>query len=95
VSRQYIQKLANELIDQGFVEMVENPRHRRSRLMRLTARGEGEFARLSDEFRQILGGMATTFRPTDLETARQTIRTLRTQLARLRTRVEENRSQGE
>ena len=39
VSRQHIQTLVNGLIADGLTEAVENPAHRRSRLVRLTASG--------------------------------------------------------
>ena len=39
VSRQYIQMLVNGLEADGLVELYENPAHRRSRLVRLTAAG--------------------------------------------------------
>jgi len=39
VSRQHIQTLVNALIADGLTEAVENPAHRRSRLVRLTASG--------------------------------------------------------
>jgi DNA-binding MarR family transcriptional regulator len=39
VSRQHIQKLVNELRRDRLVQTRENPRHRRSRLVALTARG--------------------------------------------------------
>ena len=41
VARQHIQVMANELVADGLIEFVDNPAHRRSRLMRLTPAGEG------------------------------------------------------
>ncbi len=40
VSRQYIQSLVNRLEKDGFVELIDNPAHRRSRLVRLTRAGK-------------------------------------------------------
>jgi DNA-binding MarR family transcriptional regulator len=40
VSRQYIQSLVNELESEDLVETIENPAHRRSRLVSLTSRGK-------------------------------------------------------
>jgi len=42
VSRQYIQKIANELIARGHVALESNPRHRRSGLLALTPAGRRE-----------------------------------------------------
>ena len=39
VSRQYIQGLVSRLERDGFVELIENPAHKRSRLVRLTRAG--------------------------------------------------------
>jgi DNA-binding MarR family transcriptional regulator len=39
VSRQYVQYLVNRLLEDGFVELVPNPSHKRSRLVRLTPSG--------------------------------------------------------
>jgi DNA-binding MarR family transcriptional regulator len=39
VSRQHIQTIVNPLYEEGLVEFVENPAHRRSRLVRLTRKG--------------------------------------------------------
>ena len=40
VARQGVQRNADELAAAGLVEYAENPRHRRSRLLRITRRGE-------------------------------------------------------
>jgi DNA-binding MarR family transcriptional regulator len=81
VSRQYIQKLANELSEGGLIEMIENPAHKRSKRMRLTRKGEREFERLTGRLRAFLGGMAADFRPGELRSATRTIRALRSRLA--------------
>lgn len=40
VSRQHIQKLVNDLVADGLVELTDNPAHRTSRLVRITEKGE-------------------------------------------------------
>lgn len=40
VSRQYIQTLVNKLVVDGYVELAENPAHKRSPLVRLTSKGK-------------------------------------------------------
>jgi DNA-binding MarR family transcriptional regulator len=42
VSRQHIQAIVNDLQRAGLVTLAENPRHKRSRLVQLTALGERE-----------------------------------------------------
>jgi DNA-binding MarR family transcriptional regulator len=45
-SRQRMQRLADELAAEGLVEFIENPRHRRSKLVRLTRRGDARYREL-------------------------------------------------
>lgn len=40
LSRQYTQRTVDQALSRGYVELVENPAHRRSHLVRLTATGE-------------------------------------------------------
>lgn len=47
-SRQAVQRIANELVDDGLAAFVGNPRHRRSPFLRLTKAGEGTLATISD-----------------------------------------------
>jgi DNA-binding MarR family transcriptional regulator len=42
-SRQRMQRLADELAAGGFVEFIDNPKHRRSKLVRLTRKGEARY----------------------------------------------------
>jgi len=62
VSRQhYIQKLANELIEEGLLEMIENPAHKRSKLMRVTPSGEQKLEELSQQYRRLLANLEHHF----------------------------------
>lgn len=53
VSRQHIQKLADELAAEGLVEFVDNPEHKRSKLMRLTAAGRTRYKSVSGRIQQL------------------------------------------
>jgi DNA-binding MarR family transcriptional regulator len=66
-SRQRMQRLADELAAEGLVELVENPKHLRSKLVRLTAKGNARYRALNNQFRLIATTIgadlsATTFR---------------------------------
>ena len=56
-SRQRMQRLADELEGAGLVEFIDNPKHRRSRLVRLTRKGEAQYQKLSDRFLAIASTM--------------------------------------
>lgn len=49
VSRQHIQKLASEMLAEGVIEAIENPAHKRSKLLRLTPKGEANFRALNEQ----------------------------------------------
>src|SRR5215469_8412555 len=49
-SRQRMQRLADELAAQGLVEFIDNPRHRRSKLVRLTRKGSARYRDMSIQF---------------------------------------------
>jgi DNA-binding MarR family transcriptional regulator len=46
-SRQRMQRLANELAAEGLVEFTDNPKHRRSKLVRLTRKGDARYRELN------------------------------------------------
>ena len=46
-SRQRMQRLADELAADGLVEFIDNPKHQRSKLVRLTPKGEARYRELS------------------------------------------------
>lgn len=55
ISRQFVQRMANEAYDAGFVEFVDNPAHRRSRLLRLTAAGRAAIREVVVREHQLMG----------------------------------------
>ncbi len=50
VSRQHCQTIVNRLYEQGFVEFIENPRHRKSHLVSVTKKGRARFQHMTDQF---------------------------------------------
>jgi DNA-binding MarR family transcriptional regulator len=50
ISRQHCQTIVNGLTAQGFVELIANPRHKRSRLVRITKRGRAHLDSLTRQF---------------------------------------------
>src|SRR5881397_3953197 len=49
-SRQRMQRLADELAAKGLVEFIDNPRHRRSKLVQLTPKGDARYRDLNARF---------------------------------------------
>ena len=61
LSRQFVQRMVNDARAAELVELVDNPRHRRSSLVRLTADGRAAIAAVVDRehrlLRQVAGGL--------------------------------------
>src|SRR5438093_9838023 len=49
-SRQRMQRLADELAAERLVEFIDNPKHRRSKLVRLTRKGDARYRELNARF---------------------------------------------
>jgi DNA-binding MarR family transcriptional regulator len=49
-SRQRMQRLADELAADGLVEFIDNPKHRRSKLVQLTRKGGARYRTMSARF---------------------------------------------
>lgn len=69
VSRQHIQKLVNGLSDDGLVELIDNPAHRRSKLVQITAAGREAADATLEREAQILPELVRGIPLEDLETA--------------------------
>lgn len=68
--RQFVQKVANELIDRGLVERQANAAHRRSMLLALTAEGQAAIARILAREAEVMRPIARGLDPADLDTTR-------------------------
>ena len=75
-SRQRMQRLADELAAEGLVTFIDNPRHRRSKLVRLTARGAARYREMSARFLTIASTMGGDLSEADIQRATEVVRRL-------------------
>jgi DNA-binding MarR family transcriptional regulator len=75
-SRQRMQRLADELAAEGLVAFVDNPKHRRSKLVQLTATGARRYREMNARFLAIASMMGGNVRETDVRVAIATVRRL-------------------
>lgn len=80
VPRQSVQKLANEMLADGVIELVNNPAHKRSKLLRLTSKGEAVFAEMSDRIAAVSETLAAQGDADQLQNAVTVVRHLHEQL---------------
>ena len=80
VARQRIQRLADEAAEAGLVAFLDNPAHKRSKLLRLTPEGEAAYAQMDTRFREVARQLATGIDPEDLATTARVLRQLREKL---------------
>jgi len=76
VSRQHIQGLANALLDAGLVEYVENPAHRRSKLVAPTQAGRSAYAALRAREAEAFGNLPLGCTADEIAAATATLRKL-------------------
>jgi DNA-binding MarR family transcriptional regulator len=77
VSRQHCQTIVNGLADQGLVEFVDNPRHKKSKLVRVTRKGRTRFAAMKTRFTEVAGVYAPHFTATEVHAATEVCRRAR------------------
>jgi DNA-binding MarR family transcriptional regulator len=75
-SRQRMQRLANELAAEGLVEFTDNPRHRRSKLVKFTPKGELNYRKLNDRFLLTSGTLGIPLSEADIRHATKIVRQL-------------------
>jgi len=77
VSRQHCQTIVNSLEVQGLVEFVENPKHKRSQLVRVTRSGRAHYARLTKQLLAAASTFAPNFTAAEVEGATDVCRRAR------------------
>jgi DNA-binding MarR family transcriptional regulator len=75
-SRQRMQRLADELAAAGLVELIDNPRHRRSKLVRLTRKGDARYRELSARFLAMASTMGAELSEADIRKTTEIVRQL-------------------
>src|SRR5579885_1403066 len=77
VSRQYIQKLVNRLVEEGYVEFIDNAAHKRSHLVQLTEEGRTYMTRMRRREAEIVREMTIPFPAEQLQATVETLRAIR------------------
>ena len=77
-SRQRMQRLADELEADGLVEFIDNPKHRRSKLVRLTRRGDSRYRELNARFLSIASTTGVALSEADIRKTIEIVRQLST-----------------
>ena len=75
-SRQRMQRLADELAAEGLVEFVDNPKHRRSKLVRLTPKGDARYREMNARFLAIASTMGVGLSEADIRRTTEIVRRL-------------------
>jgi DNA-binding MarR family transcriptional regulator len=75
-SRQRMQRLADELAAEGLVEFVDNPKHRRSKLVRLTRKGDARYSAWNARFLAVASTMGAALSEADVRKTNDIVRQL-------------------
>ncbi len=88
VTRQHVQALVNPLEEQGYIEFIDNPAHRRSRLVRLTPSGVKYLDRMQRREADLLSAVNVGVSTERVESAVEVVRLVRDALAEWETNIE-------
>ena len=75
-SRQRMQRLADELAAEGLVKFIDNPKHRRSKLVRLTPKGDARYRELNARFLVIASTMGVALSEAEIRKTTEIVRQL-------------------
>src|ERR671912_1181430 len=75
-SRQRMQRLADELAAEGLVEFIDNPKHRRSKLVQLTPKGLSRYRTLNVQLLAIASTLGVSLIERDIRRASESVRLL-------------------
>jgi len=73
-SRQRMQRLADELAAEGLVEFIDNPKHRRSKLVQLTPKGDKRYCKLNARFLAIASTLGVGLSEGDVHRTKEIVR---------------------
>lgn len=80
LSRQAVQRLANEMEKDGLVHFAPNPHHERAKLLLMTERGEIAFRQAMEKQRAWAGALAEGLSPRTIQAATTLLHELRVKL---------------
>jgi DNA-binding MarR family transcriptional regulator len=75
-SRQRMQRLADELAAEGLVKFIDNPRHRRSKLVQLTPKGDARYRELDARLLSIASTMGAALGEPEIRKTTEIVRHL-------------------
>ena len=75
-SRQRMQRLADELAAEGLVEFIDNPKHRRSKLVQLTSKGDARYRELNAQLLVTASTMGVALSEADIRKTIEIVRQL-------------------
>jgi DNA-binding MarR family transcriptional regulator len=75
-SRQRMQRLADELAAEGLVRFIDNPKHRRSKLVQLTPKGDARYRELNARLLSIASTMGAAFSEAHIRSTTAVVRQL-------------------
>jgi DNA-binding MarR family transcriptional regulator len=75
-SRQRMQRLADELAAEGLVKFIDNPRHRRSKLVQLTPKGDARYCELNARLLVTASTMGVALNEADIRETTEIVRQL-------------------
>ncbi|MDQ3013548.1 MAG: MarR family transcriptional regulator, partial [Acidobacteriota bacterium] len=77
VSRQNIQTLVNQLVDEGYIKLVENPAHKRSPFVHLTPQGKKTVDAMNRREHKLLSKSGVGVSDPEMREAAETLRNVR------------------
>ncbi|MGI9341916.1 MAG: MarR family winged helix-turn-helix transcriptional regulator [Gammaproteobacteria bacterium] len=80
LSRQAVQRLANDLEAEGILTYQENPDHKRSRLATLTKQGEAAYSKADTRQIDWVNGLSKGIRRRDIQTAMKVLQSINDRL---------------
>jgi DNA-binding MarR family transcriptional regulator len=75
-SRQRMQRLADELAAEGLVDFIENPKHQRSKLVRLTPKGDARYRALNARLLSVASTMGLALSEASIRNTSEIVRQL-------------------